>query len=175
MDCPVQLCSYPHQHSRSNVLSPPWTSPQGKPLIHTDRIHFLNVHGWRRPIMCLCVRVGVRRQMFPSKVWGRRCSRGAYPVSESVFPFSHIFPLKPISKKPLSHWAFQELNEDKEAQGEFPQHYGLLLWIFFILMHREGLQDLGDFFVGWLMGRAAVRSRSNDKTFPVLNYEKLCL
>lgn len=58
----------PVQHRRSRTLYP-LREPRlkGKPLILTDRIHFLTAHGCRGPIVCLCVSQGVRRQMFPSK------------------------------------------------------------------------------------------------------------
>lgn len=94
MNIPAQLCSYQHQHS-PNFLSPPWTLPPGKPLILTDRIHFLSVHGWRRPIVCLCVRVGVRRQMFPSKGSRKEMQWRHISCLQNCFPFlPHLHWLK---------------------------------------------------------------------------------
>ena len=70
-----------------NFLSPPWTSPPGKPLILTDRIHFLSVHGWRRPIVHLYVRVGVRRQMFPSRGPRKEMQWRHISCLQNCFPF----------------------------------------------------------------------------------------
>jgi len=105
-----------------NFLSPPWTSPPGKPLILTDRIHFLTAQGWGRPIVCWCVRVGVRRQMFPSKDFEEGDAVETHILSPKLFFLSHVFPSAQIKS------SFLEIHQ--EAQEEFPQQLNLIVCCF---------------------------------------------
>lgn len=88
---------------------------QGNALILTDRIHFLSVHGWGRPIVYLCVRVGVGRQMFPAQGSRKEVKQRLVsclhlnpncflflPPSLSLSPSPTSPPPRP-AVKPLSH------------------------------------------------------------------------
>lgn len=118
MVIPVQVCNYQHQHSRSSrTFYPcPEPSPPGKPLILTDRIHFLCANRRRRPIVCQngCKEADV-------SVW--RSEEGhaveAHILSAKLFSLSPTAsPQHPAVKTTLT---LSTSEVDKEAGEEFPQ------------------------------------------------------
>lgn len=158
-----------HQHSLSFQTFYPRHEPRLKGTLLSSLTGFTSsacTDGG--DLLCVCVSEwALRRQMFPSKGLRKEMQWRHISCVRICFPFSPTsFPSKPCSKN-LSHWASQaQIRKSRRSSHNGPA-WCLLFWIFFILICQEGLQDRGDFSVGWLTGGAAGRSCSNDKLFQV--------